>query len=1294
MSHANRRRHRRQLVIQPARAAMPGKQEWGCEIRDFSQGGLSLRWNDEGIDKGARFHLGDTLEIQFVSEESPARFRLRGRIAHVTPQNVGVAFVDPLPEGAFRALQRRAQTHMPDAQRDDILRRRCRDALRDILPPMLTEFFESLEAALTRQAEQCESDRERIAHLDALSWIRTNRPETEIRLLTQTLAPNDSGDCWPGVPDSDETGKQGLSLVKNDEFEDWLNLNLEIAKVERGHEEILATLERLFARLPQRKACQKSNPYAPLYLCAALRGALIHSPLEMRHRKIAYREYAKSLDRRAAALYGHLLETVESCGLAELPPSESDAENKPVRFPRADETRREDSPESARRHASAPPEDGAPVQASAPRETTAPVAETWAPVRPSVTPHIDLVRHPAEAARDAVPTEPHTARPIPPAPQETPASAPHGQMPRRSENAYTTANVLLGLLSHAEGQAPLAPQGGGAHDPDLSALHGLIQRMKTDAPTTDDGAGVAAMHTLGAHLGAIFSENVLAPGVKPLLRRLQAPLLKAAAARPDWLSAHSHPVFEILDQLDKLALATNPEGEIDNGALRQLLNRVVERASAEAEARPEALSELRTQLAELIAPLLRARERRIERVREVCEGQQRMEQAQRRAEAEIRARVEGLAIPTAVLNLIEVGWRQTLALTALREGPDSDLWRERLAVLDRLLEWLKPDAGQAKPSQEEARRALVYIDETLRNLGVDHGKLYPLLQEFESLLPIDGAAPKSLPKFVFSPVSAPSQEMALDARRREILEPLQVGQWFKFAQPQNRKIPLCLAWIGENPHLYVFVNRKGVRDAALAPAALADGLLDGRIEPTDNLELPLMERTAQSLVDTMRQRLRYQTSHDEVTGLINRREFVWQMRKLAAGDENVDRHGALGMLELIHLRKTARMYGAEAGDRLLREGAAIVGALLEPSEILARVGDNSFGLYFEAHTEEEAREKASSILKILAQRRFKYGQHSYSLDANMGLAMLSSAHGDIELLLKRADAACLAAKLRRPNLLQVYAEDDVELRKQRNLMNWAGRLDRLLAENELFVRCQRIAPLFPERETHSHFEILLGVRDEDGRPVSPFELILAAEQWKRISEIDRWQIAATFDWISRHPQEFSTIGGFAINLSGQSLASEEFLAFLLDRLEKAEFAREKIVFEITETSAAESYASIDRFMRSVSRHGCKFSLDDFGSGYSSYAYLKNMPVDYLKIDGTFVKDLATNEKDFAMVKSMHEVARSLGLKTIAEFVESQAIVEKLREIGVDFAQGYTVHKPVPLENLFAGAPTADAVHAR
>jgi diguanylate cyclase (GGDEF)-like protein len=916
----------------------------------------------------------------------------------------------------------------------------------------------------------------------------------------------------------------------------------------------------------------------------------------------------------------------------------------------------------------------------------------------SASPPLGVASRPAvparpqpEAPHPAVADKPASDAATPPAQGSPARKAPHpfNVPPPQPENIFTATGAMLDLMAP---EPDIALEAGLGRDPaqasDLSALRGLVQDLQSEAWAARNSAGAAAIKTLGAHLGNIMAEDALAPGVKPLLRRLQAPLLKVAAAEPVLFQAESHPALEILNHLDQLALATNAKGEIENPRLRESLQRMIERVAQEGAANPKLLREAQEHLGQLIAPLRQARIRRIERVREVCEGSQRVASARLQVDQEIRARVEGKLAPTIALTLLDAGWRQLLMLSALRQGVGGPAWNRQLDVLDRLLAWLEPEA--APPPLREAHNLIAYVDESLSGIGLEHSQLRALIGQLEALLPTDAPTPKRKPEYKLVPATGQPPETALDARQQEALKPLQIGQWFRFALQAGQPMPLCLAWIGENPVRYVFVNRKGIRETELSPATLADYLLAGTALAMENLELPLMERTAQSLVETMRSRLRHQSTHDDVTGLINRREFLWQLRKQLSGYEQAEPSGAVCWVELIHYRKIVQLYGTEAGDAMLREGAAVLGLELEASDILARMGDNSFALLLGPSPERQARDKGEAILKTLVSRRIKYDNHSYALDANMGMALLASAGGDADALVKYADAACLAAKLQSPNFLQVYAEDDARLKKQQVLMNWAGRLDRLLEENQLFARCQMIAPLFPVRDAHVHFEILLGVRDEEGRVVSPFELILAAEQWQRISEIDSWQILAVFGWIRQNPESFAKIGGFSINLSGQSLLSESFLAFLREQLEAAEFQRDKIIFEITETAAIENYGPIDKFMRQIRRYGCKFSLDDFGSGYSSYAYLKNMRVDYLKIDGAFVKELATNPADYAMVKSMNEVAHSLGMKTIAEFVDSAETVDKLREIGVDFAQGYRIHKPAPLAELFGPSSKGEA----
>jgi len=248
-------------------------------------------------------------------------------------------------------------------------------------------------------------------------------------------------------------------------------------------------------------------------------------------------------------------------------------------------------------------------------------------------------------------------------------------------------------------------------------------------------------------------------------------------------------------------------------------------------------------------------------------------------------------------------------------------------------------------------------------------------------------------------------------------------------------------------------------------------------------------------------------------------------------------------------------------------------------------------------------------------------------------------------------------------------------------MELAGRIDSLMENGGLHLRCQMVTPISADTALLPYYEILLGITGDDGQAVSPMLFVPAVESLKRSHEIDIWVAKKVFAWIRANRDMFSSTGGFSINLSAQSLSNSEVLAFLLGELALADLPTEKIIFEITETAAIDNYHVARDFMQQISSYGCKFSLDDFGSGYSSYSHLKNLRTCSLKIDGSFVKEMLQNPADWAMVKSMNDIGHSLGMKTVAEYVESAEILGKLREIGVDYAQGYVIHKPVPIDHL-------------
>ena len=281
-----------------------------------------------------------------------------------------------------------------------------------------------------------------------------------------------------------------------------------------------------------------------------------------------------------------------------------------------------------------------------------------------------------------------------------------------------------------------------------------------------------------------------------------------------------------------------------------------------------------------------------------------------------------------------------------------------------------------------------------------------------------------------------------------------------------------------------------------------------------------------------------------------------------------------------------------------------------------------------------------------------------------------------------ADEACYSAKDAGRNRLQEYELGDSAMMRRHGAMEWVTQLDKALDDDRLILNCQRISPINGSGNgADSHYEILLTMLDELGDTMPPGDFIIAADTYNRMTAIDRWVIERVLGWMADHKDKLDNFGGFAINVSGHSVNDETFPDFVLEQFSKSQAPTGKVCFEITETAAIANLENAVDFMNRMKIIGCKFSLDDFGTGLSSYSYLRNLPVDYVKIDGVFVKDIANNPGDYAVVRSINEIGHYMGKRTIAEYVESDDVLKRLQEIGVDYAQGYQIEKPRLLADL-------------
>ena len=487
--------------------------------------------------------------------------------------------------------------------------------------------------------------------------------------------------------------------------------------------------------------------------------------------------------------------------------------------------------------------------------------------------------------------------------------------------------------------------------------------------------------------------------------------------------------------------------------------------------------------------------------------------------------------------------------------------------------------------------------------------------------------------------------------------------------PRESPVMRCLRegqMLGLTEHT-VLVNRRGqelaIQDSA-APIRDRAGNLIGAVLVFHDVS---KERR-------LHRALHYQASHDALTGLINRREFE---NRLTAAVENARqdagvRH-ALLYLDLDQFKLVNDTCGHPAGDQLLKQITGVLQSRVRGGDTLARLGGDEFGILLQGCLLDQAMRIAESLRQAIRDFRFVWQDGVLELGVSIGIVEITSDTPTVSSVMSAADVACYSAKDLGRNRVQLYKPDDVPERHRE--MHWVSKLARACDESRFELFYQPIVPIGATAHEHEHFELMLRLRDESGALVTPAEFIPAAERYNVMPSIDRWVVRQALDRLVHRTGSGVKPFTIAVNLSGTSLNDERFLEFLIAELNGHELAAGAMCFEITETAAIANLGNVVYFMRELKARGCHFALDDFGSGLSSFMYLKTLPVDYLKIDGQFVENVTHDRVDRSMIEAISQVAKAMGIQTIAERVESREVLAELGRLGIDYAQGFHIAEP-------------------
>jgi len=1313
------RRYARQATSQAVRIRFAEGEAIPSEIRDFCQTGLYVAFLGKGTPDPAIPALqGTTVELEFGSGAAAGRRKVSGRVMHVSPSGMGV-FVAAMPDWALQALRkstaknaRPASAQSPSGlspQQTQALQQECTSLFRSFLDVVMQDFF---KRAGERLLEAGQSE---------LSFLDRSRYEYGVQELVQRRGRIEE-DFFSAIRDriqyvgavKESSGEalsmDNLALVDEAEFEDWLNLSSVIKQTEADIVLPLDAFEQHYSRLAGMPIDRKNNPFGPEVIGRTFQVAIQVLDFSNPMRSVLYKTLGQAVSSHAPELYRQLNQALASLQPVEpVKPAVDQVQKKPVpeasataeaEFDRSDRSQSDlaeladslnqlykadqagimQTPGSAeysldrilaglnasRQHTAGGTSMLPAATAHTRRQSGSPTGQAVA--RPEVLQVVDRLQ---QAARQLV------GHPV------------SGQQALATQSRAEAAlpDVSLPDLLKALDGLPLAEQAAPGHQP-LPAFSERVDERIASMEGDARRLGSSHRQIIDATTGLFArarSDFVPSSDLESLVKRLERPLLKLALKDTNFPNLPEHPARQVLNLIEQFAVAADDKGRFFDAKLQRFLYLLVDRVCSRADEDPGIFELVRDNLEKVLLPILQIRRARVARLQEASEGKERIRSARVQVNRALELRLAGREVPAMLLRLLDAGWRQYLVLLELRQGAQGEAWDAGLAVLERLSVLLDPSHADTHRPGTESHQLIGEIERALSTVNVDTNLLSAFLDELRDRLAAGPASPSADPAMILVPPGklAKQKDEGSDAHmaHRQLVDRLRVGEWWNFSL-EGSVVPMQLVWISQPPSSCTFANRSATDKLELTLAELSKKIRSDLAKPGKDLDLPLIERSEYALFDETYQSLIHQVMHDPLTGLLNRKGFMQRLNQLALPDRKGRTH-ALGIIEFDQFRMIYNTCGIEAVEMLAKSLASEVQAIIGADAALASFRDDTLALLLPDCSRENGCKVVDKLLSQIKDFHFQHEQHSYSIGLNIGITEFAPDLTNTAEAIRHADSACITAKSQGRNRMQVYEQSSPQLQTQESLMDLAGRIDSFLKGSGLHLRCQQVLPIGAGTVLLPYYEILLGIEGEDGVAIQPMQFIPAVENLQRAHEVDIWVMQKVFEWITDNPSYFASVGGFAINLSATSLSNPEVMAYLQRVLPSSKFPTSKITFEITETAAIQGYGAAQDFIREIRRFGCKFSLDDFGSGFTSYAHLKNLLTDALKIDGSFVKDMLRNPGDYAMVKSMNDIGHSLGLLTVAEYVESPMILEALREIGVDYAQGYAIHKPYRIDKLLS-----------
>ena len=1215
----NRRRHPRLDTDQPAVLHYRNHTFSGCQIHNFSVGGVYLKCRDSRLNELLQDgYYAESERQQAVLELASERLKAEVAIVYLHGQGIGVCFVD---EAQSKELVSYLNSMVQDPPKDPstafdpalahTLMQQMEKMLLDHLRPKLTEFFtESRQALLSSMREPTDNAQES-ALFFAMTLLEGEEQQISdefIRLMKRSFHRLLSRET--DQPSSDAQQPDELELMEKTEIDRWVVVNDVARQSESELAPSLHTLEVALSYLLQNTVASDRNPLSPQSLLNAMSRVLSGYELNIITFNLILKAFQRTLLADLKSFYEKIQHAFSEQGLklALISPT--------------------------------------------PGLKMLPERQGDKPVQVQALPHLSNLF----GLKFPRPTD----------------TSPEKRDPLATQHVIESLESLPLRLGSSL----------------LKQLEHLLVEQQ-DKERLLDPAIRAAIGT-GEELVAALQQDPLLPDeLKGLLERLEVPIIQAIIKDPALLENSDHPVRHLLKACEGL-IPYLGQGKTQMPAkgksgIAQLLDAVDQGTLAGVDQVTEALEKLQRDRSE------RFRDNRQLAVSR-CEKDECRLLAEQRVRHYLDQELRGKSVSIVLDRLFQFGWTNLLVQTHILQGEKSPAWKAYLRVIEILLKLFQRGVSPLEMTKERIHDLISIIRKGFRDHPVHPQASKRFVIELKQAL---SQGDQALASFHEQRVSVDDDYLArycpwdYPAPREEeespptsaLLETVnahKVGEWVVVETAGKAWKMFNLAWKNAASNRYLWVDGSGFKALDVSEDRLDEefGALGERIVP-DGAQ-SIVDRAIDRILLNSYNEIKDESAIDDLTGLMNRRCFERHLRELLAGNDSDSIDHTLILLDLDQFQVVNDLCGFEGGDILLQTVASILLSYQSEEGVVARIADDEFALLIPDTNLETGFQIAESQRRAIEEYRYTWDERLIPVSASLGVVQINRPlEMNTDALLQAAVSACRLAKEAGRNCTRIYTASDSAYQHHKQMIQTIPAIQEALKNDRMVLFSQPIAALKEQPGLHAHYEILLRIMDDEGELQTPQTFIKIAEQYDLMRAVDRWVVTRFFTILEDYAERLYDSAGFSVNLSAKSIADEDFREFLRQQIAASPIPPQQLGFEITETALARDITETAAFMNEIRSMGCSCYLDDFGSGYASFSYLKDLPVNYVKIDGIFVREMMHKPEDMAMVISITELAHFMEKQVIAEFVADEATGRALQDMGVDYAQGYHFGRPKP-----------------